>query len=183
MPLWHSTGAVTVVFGDYFYVEDSNRSNGIRVVKANSGVTAGQLVNIAGTMATLDSGERFVNAGTPVPAGTLQLTPVGLNNKSMGGGNLGDPAAGKGQAGVSDGAGLNNIGLYVKVWGKVSIVGGKYKLNDGSGVDVTIQVVNGTIADGAYISATGIMSCQKDTSGTVTRLLLVKNAATDVRSF
>ena len=51
--------------------------------------------------------------------------------------------------------GLNNIGLYVKVWGRVSIVGGKYKLDDGSGTDVTIQVTSGTIANNAYISAKG----------------------------
>ena len=36
-------GAVTVSFGDYFYVENSNRSNGIRIDKVGSGVSAGHL--------------------------------------------------------------------------------------------------------------------------------------------
>ncbi|MHB9038461.1 MAG: carboxypeptidase regulatory-like domain-containing protein [Armatimonadota bacterium] len=63
--------------------------------------------------------------------------PVGLSNKHLGGGNWTGSTP---RSGVTGGVGLNNIGLLVKVWGKVTFVGSDYLyiddgsyLNDGSG--------------------------------------------------
>jgi hypothetical protein len=172
------TGTVTRVFGDCLYVEASDRSSGIRV--DSTAASAGQIVSVSGVVGTLASGERKIvpDAVTPT-GGTQTLLPLALNNKTLGGGNLGTLP--NGQPGVSDGTGLNNIGLFVKTSGRCASLGGNlYSLNDGSGVNVTVQVLSGSVTGTPFISAQGIVSCTKDGS-TVKRLLIVKDAATDIQ--
>lgn len=131
-----------------FAVQDAARCSGIRV-SASSNVKPGDIVDITGTAATAN-GERIVNATSvsiqssisPVPA------PICMSIRNTGGGDFGNQAA------VVDDAcaiparmsiGLNNIGMFVKVCGKVTAVNetGAYNgcfyvddgscLNDGSG--------------------------------------------------
>ncbi len=110
-----------VLSSDTFYIEEDNRSCGIKVVGSNT-LNAGDRAYVVGTMATDSNGERYVSASPVTSAGTGLVRPLGMPNKMVGGGNFFyDVATGKGQRGVvkPNGlpcAGLNNIGLLVKTW-------------------------------------------------------------------
>lgn len=72
-------------------------------------------------MLTLPSGKRCIDASAAPCRGTCDVvSPVGMVNRSIDGGDFGDVASGRGQAGVSGGAGLNNVGLLIKITGKVT---------------------------------------------------------------
>jgi len=153
----------------YFYIQEPGRECGIRVNSESLAMTVnpGDVVSIQSdpyfwpaVMSTVD-GERVVNpisitTGTPVAAPKR----LGINNRGTGGGafNVYTP-------GPTGGAGLNNVGLLVRVWGKViSTSPGYFYLEDGSAVtDGTgtagIRVVGayGYMPDvNDYVAATGI---------------------------
>jgi len=163
-------GMVTAVFDGYFYIESEDRASGIRVTKTGYTATVGKKASVSGPIATDDAtAERYID-GTSVSetAGTT-LAPLAMTNKATGGGASGV------QQGVAGAAGLNNIGLFVRTSGKVSNVSGDtFTLDDGSGVALTDMVQAGQHmpSNGAYITVTGVNSCQ--IVGTdVQRLLLV----------
>ncbi|MEI6914114.1 MAG: hypothetical protein WCL39_03190 [Armatimonadota bacterium] len=120
------------------YVEEADRSSGIRVVASTSGLNlvVGDRVNIAGTVATrLISGvaaERqitgTVTRPSPLPP-ALPVQPVLMHSKALGGETQGY------QLGVKDGVGLNSIGLLVSFTGKVTArLGTSLYLDDGGGI-------------------------------------------------
>ncbi len=149
------SGIVSAVFADCFYIESSDRTFGIRVNKAGSGLVAGSVVNVTGTPSTLDSQERCIVAGTvEQTATTTAVAPLAMSNKALGGGPFGL------QSGVDGGVGLNNIGLLVRTSGRVTDKGtGWFKLDDGSGVSVKIY---GSIPSGnPYVSVTGASFCER----------------------
>ena len=159
------TGVVTAAFADFFYMEKSDRSNGIRVVGT---ATVGKTAAVTGTVSTLLSEERYILADTVDENSGTALAPLGMNNRTLGGGDWGEPPVG--QAGVADGSGANNIGLLVKTTGRVTEKGtGWFTISDGSGVSVR---VNGAPPSGnnAYVAVTGACSCEK-VSGLVQRLI------------
>ena len=109
-------------------------------------------------MATVSTGERYLDDATVTVTGTPSLLgPVGMSNRALGGGDYGAPP--NYQIGVTGGAGPNNVGLLVKVWGEAT-VSGTTTIDDGSGVTVRI-ITNGLTtppADGEYVTLTGISS-------------------------
>ncbi len=167
----YCSGVVTAVFSDCFYIESTDRTFGICVMGVNPGLTVGQLVNVGGTVQTLDSGERYIFALEPTVAGAGDITPLCMTNKSLGGGAYGT-VTGQKQAGVTNGTGLNNIGLLVKTTGKITNSSGQpesFMIDDGSGVGVKVY---GTVpSDKTYVQVTGISSCEVD-SGNVDRVIL-----------
>ncbi len=172
------SGIVTGVFDDCFYIESPDRTYGIRVQMPSSGLTLGQTANVAGTVGTLDSGERCINATQVTQTGTADMDPLCLTNKTLGGGDFGS-VAGEKQPGVSSGVGLNNIGLYVKTTGQVgekNATEGWFMIDDGSGVGVAVY---GSIPDGnPYVTVTGVSSCVKSGS-MVGRVVLATDVQTD----
>jgi len=164
--------------GDTFYVEEPDRSAGIRVHKAYHLVTPGTVVDVGGTIQTdPTSGERYIEATTVSTTGTGTVAPVGLNNRDLGGGGFG------GQQGAAGAAGLNNMGLLVKAWGQITQLGtNRYSLSDGAGVDVVLLTLGPInipgsnppqpVPDGTYINVTGISTCEKDQiSGDIKRVI------------
>ncbi|MCE5198957.1 MAG: carboxypeptidase-like regulatory domain-containing protein [Armatimonadota bacterium] len=106
---------VTGAYNGFFYIEDTNRTSGIKVV-SNTAVSVNQLVDVIGTIDTQD-GEKFIAASKVDPkTGTFDITPLGMNNKALG-------------------TQLPS-GLLVKVWGKVAPTSGNGYLyiDDGSGL-------------------------------------------------
>ena len=94
-------------FGTFFYVEDSHRVSGIRVdvppaVVAN--LARGSVVNVIGTMSTAGNGERQISGPMAIVTGTsAPLTPLGMLNKIIGGGDAGVPPMGQhGGVGVGE---------------------------------------------------------------------------------
>ncbi len=162
-------------FGTFFYAEDPNRVSGIRVsVPAPvADLVRGSIVNIVGTLSTTSSGERQFTGPMVVIAGTrTPLAPVGLTNRALGGGDLGEPPLG--QCGVSGGNGLNNIGILVNTWGLITGTGTGYlMIDDGSGpVRVDTSTLSSPPTSG-YISVIGISSLYQATpGGERTRLVL-----------
>jgi hypothetical protein len=144
---------VSASFSDYgfFYVEKSDRSFGIWI-SAPDYMYEGQLVDITGRMGT-GGGERAVIAdqgGVNVADYNTYPRPteLGMPNKHLGGGAVGlfTPA-------VSDAAGLNNTGLLVRAWGKVTYVDSQnriYYINDGSDVTADAGHVGVKVYDLTY---------------------------------
>lgn len=148
-------------FSGFFYVMESDRSGGIRVAapaSAVAGLGRGSVVNVIGTMSTTASGERQISGSIVIIASTAaEITPLGMPNRSIGGGDLG------GQLGATGGKGLNNVGMLVKTWGVVTASGAGYiEVDDGSG---PVRIDTTTLASqpgvGAYISVIGVSSLYK----------------------
>ncbi len=166
-----STAIVAGAFPDFFYIEVDDRSSGIRVEKAGHGMSEGMRADVEGSIETNSDGERYIAAATVSPGGSGSVAPVGLNNISLGGGDwFYNESTGAGQKGVAGGCGLNNIGLLIRTWGKVTYADADYfyledgsLLDDGSG-NVGVKVLaEGLIlpAQDSYVQVTGISSCFK----------------------
>jgi hypothetical protein len=159
--------AGNATFPGFFYLEDENRASGIRVV-ATTPVWTNDIVHVSGTLDTNEDGERCILAdaiGKADCPGNAPL-PLGMRCCDVGGGALGLWAGG-----VKGGFGTNNVGLLIRVWGRVVAIGaGCFYLQDGSnmadgpsGLKVVgaVPVPAGTDPIGRYVAVTGISSCYK----------------------
>jgi hypothetical protein len=108
-----------------FYIEEPDRSAGLRIVSTTTSVNVGDTVDIVGQVATKDLCERAVLATsvTVVSSGNPIPDPFTIDNIDTGGGAYG------GQPGVANDAtiappkmcvGLNNIGVLATLRGKVT---------------------------------------------------------------
>ena len=155
-------------FGDFFYIEEETRASGIRVSTPGGPIASlarGNRVNVIGTLGTTPAGERELTGPIVVIVSSRDpLLPLGMTNRGVGGGDLGDPAAGLGQYGVADGTGLNNIGLLIKSWGRVIETGKDYiVMDDGSSTPVRVSTAGMSKLPGVddYITVVGISSIYK----------------------
>ncbi|MBP6965680.1 MAG: hypothetical protein KBC96_14890 [Armatimonadetes bacterium] len=170
---------VTAAWPDFFYVETDTRSYGIRVEKTAHGLSEGMLTDLGGTMRTNTDGERYIEAATAAHTGSGAVDPIGLTVAHIGGG----PSLG--QRGVVGGAGVNNIGLLVSTWGRVTTKGdGFLCLDDGSGIRNEYQsegvriVCNPTDYEiGDRIAVVGISSCFARPDGKLGKRILTRGPA------
>ena len=130
---------VTYVSDDCFYIKDSAAYTGIKVLKANSGRSVGDIVNVQGTLGTDSNGERYINPlAVNLISSTGTVSAVTMSNVAMGGGDYNyESDTGAGQAGITDASGTNNIGSYIRIFGTVSYSdsGSEFMyIDDGSGV-------------------------------------------------
>ena len=181
-PVTVPQGIVTAQFTGYFYVESKDRTSGIRVEKTSHGVSVGQRVDIVGDMATNLSGERYISATVITPNGSDSVAELAMSNRNLGGSDF--VAGSGGQMGVTNGVGLNNVGLFVKSFGKCTVNlsstgdydGNRYLfIDDGSGAvgwywaiggsyqqvaGVKVEVNDASIAVGNYVLARGACSLE-----------------------
>jgi len=179
--------AITVSSGvlnnNVIYVEDESRAAGIKVQSSEYvlRVAEGQRVQVTGKMATSGGQRQIVASGISLPASASNtpLKPLGTNNKS---------------------AGLNNIGLLVTLWGKVTFAaadGSYFCINDGSGktdglghkgVPVVLSDLVQSIRDtilvpdpswNLYYAATGVLGKYDCGGGAVT--VIRPRSAADLR--
>jgi len=168
---------ITAIYGNACYVEDLDRTSGIKVSAMGAGFTVGTKVTITGVMKSdVSSGERYLDASSVrnVGAAPSQIEPVAMRNSAVGGAPFGSYVPG-----VYGAAGVNNTGLLVSVWGRVTASAGtsffyiddSSGLDDGNGyagggvsykglrVDIT-EFPNGWTAPavGSYVKVTGISS-------------------------
>ena len=129
---------VTAVFsGDScIYVEEPDRSSGIRVVASDTGLAVGDVVDVTGTLAVtkpdgVHASEYQVSPSSAVKRSSgAPVEPVWMTCRSVGGGAPGPLAPG-----VKDGSGLSNIGLLVGIAGRVTSKFSYYiHVDDGSQV-------------------------------------------------
>ncbi|MCE5199975.1 MAG: carboxypeptidase regulatory-like domain-containing protein [Armatimonadota bacterium] len=138
-----TAGAGTFSDGSY-YIEATNRANGIKATGFSSGVSTGsRITNLTGTIDTDENGERYINvtslsAGSINPVGTL-----GMTNKSVV-----DPVV---------------TGLLVRVWGEVKSIGGGFMtIDDGSAATFKVVLsgltnpITKTIREGDHVAVTGL---------------------------
>ena len=149
-----ATKVVTAVFSDCFYIEESDRYAGIKVVPIQmpAGLSTDKTVDVGGTMMTGGNGERYIGAATAMPNGEGRVVPLSMPTRSIGGGDwFYNPSTGAGQKSVKawrlvkepggsyawdlgDVAGMNNIGLLIisQGWVVHTLADGFY-FDDGSG--------------------------------------------------
>ena len=113
----------------FTYVQDIDRTAGIRVAAADPTIAVGDKVDVTGNITTRTlSGvpsERQISSAAITKSGTYTAVPVAMKCASVGGGPAGPLVPG-----VVGGSGLNNMGLLVKIAGRVT-----WKLNDAIWVD------------------------------------------------
>ena len=169
---------VSAAWEDVFYIEAADRSSGIRVESVGHGFIEDDTVYVKGYLRTNSHDERYIEPVTITPTGSGDITPLGMPNRSIGGGDSLDSVTGFGQRGVLGGFGLNNIGLLVTTWGAFTkLDNSTFTVDDGSG-PVKCIVPAGVTLDPAwtYVAVTGISSCEQD-GGVLHRLLRVRSAA------
>ena len=165
--------ATSAVMSGRVYVEDALRSSGIAAL-SSAEVTEGDVVNVAGLMATNADGERIISVATVVVTGhETPLAPVVTNLRCAASGPwFYQTASGltvKGQRGVTDPPGeeMNTIGLLLQVHGVVMDMDGSFVfLNDGAWADRTgVRVLRANLPPeptvGDYVRLTGISSMRK----------------------
>jgi hypothetical protein len=184
---------VTAVFVDGFYIEEFDRSAGIKVRMYRSPVSVGNIVNITGVM-TSDGIERQVmnpqitiNFAVAGP----QIEPLGMTNAQLGGGSNGlQPAVsdwvtvagpgGKLTCTMGEAKGVNNIGLFVKTWGAVkSVSSSSFTISDGAKMPVTVLVPSGVGLPpvGQTVIVKGISTVVQNEDGTRGRAVRVRSAS------
>ena len=170
---------VSAVFSDGFYIEDINRVSGMKVIMSNPTVIEGQIVNVTGTVTTLNDERQLINATVSgLLAVSKALGPFGMPNLMVGGGGISGWTSG-----VFQGNGLSNTGLLIRTWGTVKEIGtssNKYfVIDDGSGVGVKVRVPSASSlpAIGAFVSATGISTSELDAKGNRCRVIRARRAS------
>ncbi len=189
---------VTAAFPSMLYAEFADRSGGTRI-DTSEAFALGQVINLSGAIKTdSTTGERYIEptgqwpdlaAVAPVPA------PLGMTNYALGGGPLGlqegvwDAAESVDTVGVwrwNQSIGRNNLGLLVRVWGKITCIdpaGAYFYIDDGSGLydgtsqrtpyplGVRIAFDGRSYAIGNYVTVKGISSCIRSMGGPVVRVV------------
>ena len=179
--------AGTEVFGPAFYIQERYAA-GIKVVWTAGPVLTGATVYVVGILRTDSDYERYVDAYYVGVLGSTTAQPMAMPNASVGGHDTPgyDPLAGKGQRGVKHGTGLiNNIGLLVKTYGTVTVVGSDFfyiydqtEAQDDS-IFVGIRVQCGSMSKpsaGQHVSVVGISSMMK-LQGTLYRCIRPRTAS------
>lgn len=122
---------VTASFGNLLYVQQQDRTSGVRV----QGVTAplGSRVSVTGVMASLaTTGERFISANSITILEALGALPDALNMQTE---NVGGEALNSLTPGITGGVSLYNIGLRVAVTGRVTGLSTlSFFVDDGAGL-------------------------------------------------
>ena len=157
----------TAVFGDRFYVENTDRIAGIGVLGGGSSV--GRKVAVEGTLTTLN-GERLVQAwGVAQGSDAAVPSPWFMTNRSIG-------------------SGANTIGLLISTAGVVTARGNTFfyiddgsRLDDGLGIGLGIRVdwpyADPAPANGAFVQVLAVSSCMQGTNGTARMLRPVSEAS------
>lgn len=162
-PVLLTGDVVTASWPDAFYLESDDQSSGIRVEKAGHGLYRYDRADVSGVLRTNDDGERYIDASDAVYSGSGTIRPMGVIARDLGGSDWRyQPATGAGQRGVTNGTGLNNIGLFVRTWGRVKDLDSGpepfwFVIDDGSGVDVRCETPSGvTLQMDSVMQVTGI---------------------------
>jgi hypothetical protein len=161
-------------FVDRVYLEQEDRSSGIQFFHGPSLIplmAEGDRVTVIGTLATRD-GERCIEGSqvTAIVHSGRQLKPLGVRGALTGGGDF-HVAGSSGQRGVGR-AGLNNVGLLVRIWGRVEGIfqegENAYLFVDDPSGPVRVDPGRlGSIPTSGYVEITGISSVDNQSGALV----------------
>jgi len=152
---------VTAAFSGYFYIEEADRSSGIKVLGT---AKAGDVVEILGSVQTQDGEKTLIPKVFGARSGGSVPEPLGVINRS-----------------VSAQFGAPVVGLYTKTWGRVDATGGNpFTLTDGSGASLKVYAPSGYSAlPGDYVNVVGCLGAEMSGSDVVTVVRAVSVAKTD----
>ncbi|MGQ9454417.1 MAG: carboxypeptidase regulatory-like domain-containing protein [Armatimonadota bacterium] len=149
------------------FAQEADRSSGIRVTAGTGSIPAigpGTKCTVRGRLSTLSDTRRITDVAVSVVGSVGTVAPLAMKCTNVGGVdffyNPGPPVSG--QKGVSGSLGPNNVGLLVKIWGRVldTPVGGIIHVDDGSvppgGIPVRLMSGVTAPAKGSYVSVVGI---------------------------
>lgn len=184
---------VTCNLADYRYIEEPDRTSGIKIRYAY-GLAAPSMVTVTGRMNTVN-GERVLDAETAENLG-LASAPAAFAQKTsaLGGAGLGnqqavmeyriDRTSGNPLPQLLPSAGANNIGLLVRVFGRVTAIGdGYFYVDDGCACDdgsgyTGIRVISSGFQQplpNQYVVLTAVSSTYFD-RGSLFRALVLPNS-------
>lgn len=172
---------VTAAFNYWFYVESPDQSAGLKVMSASK-PSVGDILDIDGYMYA-DEIERMVDPVISITlVGSGGVEPVYMTNLALGGAN--NPII----PGPTGGTGLNNIGLLVKVSGKILSTGTYHiVIDDGSkvpyvgtqkGVRIAVTAPH-SFTTGSQVMVTGISGLYQD--GLYLRRMIFTRSNSDVQ--
>ena len=177
------------------YVEEEDRSSGIRIAGTGAGLAVGDVVNVSGTVSMRYvsgvASERYLTSAsfTRVSSGT-PLKPLAMSCLAVGGGAAPPYLPGVIDATGRPGVGTNTIGLLVKVAGKVTAVVSNYVwIDDGShipdyggriGVLLNCPSAAG-ISVGNYVSAVGCIEGSVPIGWAANRRQIIVRDSAEVR--
>lgn len=174
-------------FTDRLYVESPDRIAGAVLTFAHTppAWAEGDIVEVRGTVMSIN-GERGLQNTTLTKKGHQNpLAPFAISNRSAGGGRL------TLKAGVTNGFGLNNLGLLVTVYGRVTTYPGwtYFYIDDGSrNFDgsgfIGLKIICGSMtkpAAGSFVRVTGISSCEQPAGAGVTIPAIRPRRQADIR--
>ena len=175
-----SNVVVTAVFPDAFYIQNPDRTAGIKVLMSNAPVSEGEWVSITGVISTSNGERQIVQPSVTISftVASIAAGPLGVSNRQLGGSPIGGPSNG-----VNEGVGLNNVGLLVRTWGNVTnVVAGtdpRIIIDDGSRVGVTILVPTGTSLPtvGSTVTVTGVSTIDLDVNGNRNRAIRMRRSS------
>ena len=144
---------VTASFDDCFFIAEPSRIAGIRCYSSVIRLYPGDIVNVNGSMDTLNDERVIVISGCEVVGSGDLLAPLGLTGSAL---KLNKP---------------DLTGLYVKLCGMVTAAGSDYVVvNDGSNLQTTREVLGievqatGGANTGDFVTASGIL-CRELVNG------------------
>jgi hypothetical protein len=169
---------VTAKFANYFYVEDADRTAGMRIA-STAAIAVGDKVNVAGTLGPTPDPDRERQIGSAtvqkISSGNTVPAPLGLNLRTMGGAAVGPVP------GIDGASGLNNVGLLVRAFGTTSdknVGASEFYLDDGSGFKVRVHAPGLSLpGNGSNVAVTGISGAEVS-SGSNVRVLRAKSIST-----
>ena len=154
------TGIVTRVLSDSVYIQETDRSSGIRL-KNNLAVDENSLITVTGLLGTLNR-ERVLENPTVLSVQPA-TAPVPLKCITR---DLGGRGAAAADPALGTAPGLKNTGLLVAARGRVTVLppAGEFELDDGGEHPVLAQLDNALALPlpGSYISCTGISGARTD---------------------
>jgi len=171
-------------FTGIMYIQEPDRSSGLKVElgSAQTDATIGSFVTVIGALQTLAGERTITNPAVTVTGSGNPPSALSMVNRDVGGSALNSYTPG-----VTGGVGLNNIGLLVCVWGRVTTIGSDYfYLDDGSGLSggLGLKIITGTLAkpgSSQYAVAVGISSVEVD--GSIVRPVIRARREGDLRYY
>ena len=142
--LWGSF--VSGSFNGFFYLEDTNRASGIKIVSSTA-VSRDDRVRVVGKIETVN-GEKQITAEFVEILSSYNpaITPVAISGKAFA------PAVG-----------LTTVGLLVTISGNVESVGSGFcTINDGSGPIKVIVPAGVSIPKPGFVACTGVVGIASD---------------------
>ncbi len=162
---------------DFFYVEQPDRAAGLRVV-GTTGLPVGERVTVIGTMTTVGLERAVITLVDVSSTGENSALPaVGMSSQTIGGRTSGK------LIGPDGGTGVNNVGLLVRAWGKVTPgTGNEFTIADGAGSGVLCRAASGiTVPTTGYVSVGGIATVEQ--AGSVKRSVVLIRDQQDIKAY